>query len=55
VPKIIAVIKPNLRWTVHVACKQGNCYTPYLEKSEEGKLTGRDKLRWEDNIKIYIK
>jgi hypothetical protein len=47
----------NMRWAGHVASveENGNAFEVLVGKPEGNRPLGRSRLRWEDNIKIYLK
>jgi len=47
-----------MRWEGHVACmadEKKNAYGVLAEKAEVEKPLGRPGLRWEEDIKMYLK
>jgi hypothetical protein len=43
-----------MRWIGHVACMEEECIQSCDGKARRRGLLGRPKVRWEDNIKIYL-
>ena len=56
-PNIVRVIKSRrLRWADHVArMEEGRRAFKLLTGKPTGKISGRLKYRWEDNIKMDLK
>ena len=46
----------RMRWAGHVACmgERGGVYRVLVGKPEDTEKLGRDRCRWEDNIKIDL-
>jgi hypothetical protein len=56
-PNIVRVTKlRRMRWAVHVALMvyRRGIYKVWVVKSEEKRILGRPRCRWEDNIKIDL-
>jgi hypothetical protein len=46
-----------MKWTGHIARmgEKGNACSVLVGKSEGKKQLGKPRLRWEDNIKMYLR
>jgi len=56
-PNIVWVMKlRRMRWAGHVACmgERGGVYRVLVGKPEDTEKLGRDRCRWEDNIKMDL-